>query len=160
VGTEVVTLQKMLNAWASVIGLTPVLVPDGTFGAKTLAAVRRAQERFALAPTGECDHTLWTDLSGTPTQQPVPGAPLTAPSPVAVTSEGGEVTFSWPPVAGAAEYQVDVTGPGNEVIGSWTVTATKAVVGITGHPTLLWKVRAGNAHGWGPWGQTGSYTLK
>jgi peptidoglycan hydrolase-like protein with peptidoglycan-binding domain len=160
VGTEVVTLQKMLNAWASVIGLSPVLVPDGDFGPKTLAAVRRAQERFTLAPTGECDHTLWTDLSGTPTQRPVPGAPLTAPSPVAVTNTGSEVTFSWPLVGGAAEYQVDVTGTDNEVIGGCTVTAARAVIGVCGHPTFLWKVRAGNAHGWGPWGPANSYTLK
>ena len=159
-GTEVVTLQKMLNAWASVIGLTPVLMPDGNFGAKTAAAVRLAQKRLTLTPTGECDHTLWTDLSGTPTQRPVPGAPLTAPSPVAVTNKGSEVTFSWPPVGGAAEYQVDITGTNNEVIGGRTVTAATAIVGVSGHPTFLWKMRAGNAHGWGPWGQASSYTLK
>jgi peptidoglycan hydrolase-like protein with peptidoglycan-binding domain len=160
VGTEVMTLQKMLNAWANVIGLTPVLMPDGNFGPKTLAAVQRAQQRFTLPPTGECDHTLWTDLSCTPTQRPVPGGPLTAPSPVAVTNKGGEVTFSWPPVGGAAQYQVDVTGTGSEVIGDWTVAATTAVISIPGHPTFLWKMRAGNAHGSGPWGPARSYTLK
>jgi hypothetical protein len=69
VGTEVVTLQKMLNAWASVIGLVPVLVPDGDFGPKTAVAVQRAQRRFTLAPTGACDHPLWTDLTGRPTQR-------------------------------------------------------------------------------------------
>jgi peptidoglycan hydrolase-like protein with peptidoglycan-binding domain len=159
VGTEVVTLQKMLNAWASVIGLIPVLVPDCSFGPKTLAAVQRAQQRFKLPPTGECDHTLWTDLSCTPTRRPVPGAPLTAPSPVAVTSKGGEVTFSWPPVGGAAEYQVDVTGTSGEVIGDLTVAATTAVIGIPGRPTFRWKMRAGNAHGWGPWGPARSCTL-
>jgi len=160
-GTEVVTLQKMLNAWASVIGLTPVLVPDGAFGQKTLAAVKRAQARFKLTQTGECDHTLWTDLSGQPTQRPVLGAPLTAPSPVEVTNKGGEVTFSWSPVGGAAEYQVDVTATdGTEVIGDWTVAAARAVIGIYRHPTFQWKVRAGNAHGWGPWGVTHSYSLK
>jgi peptidoglycan hydrolase-like protein with peptidoglycan-binding domain len=152
VGTEVVTLQKMLNAWASVIGLTPVLMPDGSFGRKTRAAAQGAQQRFTLPPTGECDHTLWTDLGCTPTQRPVPGAPLTAPSPVSVTSKGGEVTFSWPPVDGAAEYQVDVTGTSGEVIGDWTIAATTAVISIPGHPTFLWKMRAGNAHGWGPCG--------
>ncbi len=72
-GTEVVTLQKMLNAWASVIGLVPVLVPDGAFGQKTLAAVQRAQAHFNLPRTGACDHTLWTNLAGQPTQKPVPG---------------------------------------------------------------------------------------
>ena len=71
-GTEVVTLQKMLNAWASVIGLTLVLVPDGAFGQKTLAAVRRAQARFALPQTGACDHKLWMDLNAKPTRRPVP----------------------------------------------------------------------------------------
>ncbi len=161
VGTEVVTLQKMLNAWASVIGLVPVLVPDGDFGPKTLAAVRRAQAFFTFAQTGECDHPLWTALAGQPTGRPVPGAPLTAPSPVDVTSKGSEVTFSWPRVGGASEYQVDVTGTdGNKVIGDWTVTATRAVIGIYDHPAFLWKMRAGNAHGWGPWGATHSYSLK
>jgi peptidoglycan hydrolase-like protein with peptidoglycan-binding domain len=142
-----------------VIGLTPVLVPDGAFGQKTLAAVQLAQRRFALTPTGQCDHTLWTDLSGRPTTRPVAGAPLTAPSPVEVTNKAAEVTFSWPPVGGATEYQIDVTGTKNDAIGDWTVTATKAVIGISGHPTFLWKARAGNAHGWGPWGATHSYTL-
>jgi peptidoglycan hydrolase-like protein with peptidoglycan-binding domain len=160
VGTEVVTLQKMLNAWASVIGLTPVLVPDGAFGAKTAAAVQRAQARFALPQTGACDHTLWTDLSGCPTQRPVPGAPLTAPAPVEVTSKGSEVTFSWPRVGGATEYQVDVTGSGGEPIGDWTVTATTAVVGIHGQQGFSWKARAGNAHGWGPWGAIQTYSPK
>src|ERR1700722_6320962 len=78
-GTEVVTLQKMLNAWASVIGLAPVLVPDGNFGQKTLAAVKRGQARFTLAPTGEWDHTLWAGLTGKPTRRPVPAAPHAAP---------------------------------------------------------------------------------
>jgi peptidoglycan hydrolase-like protein with peptidoglycan-binding domain len=161
VGTEVVTLQKMLNAWASVIGLVPVLVPDGAFGQKTLAAVQRAQAHFSLPRTGACDHTLWTDLAGKPTQRPVPGAPLTAPSPVDVTSKGSEVTFSWPRVGGASEYQVDVTGTdGHTAIGDWTVTATRAVIGISGHPAFLWKMRAGNAHGWGPWGAVQTYSLK
>ena len=161
VGTEVVTLQKMLNAWASVIGLAPVLVPDGSFGPKTVVAVRRAQARFTLPQTGACDHALWADLSGTPTQRPVPGAPLTAPSPVEVTNKGGEVTFSWPLVGGASKYQVDVTGTdGNKVIGDWTVTATSAVIGIHGQPTFSWKVRAGNAHGWGPWGALQTYRLR
>jgi peptidoglycan hydrolase-like protein with peptidoglycan-binding domain len=159
-GTEVVTLQKMLNAWASVIGLSPVLVPDGDFGPKTLAAVQRAQARFATPQTGACDHPLWTDLSGKPTQPPVPGAPRTAPSPVDVTDKGGEVTFSWPQVGGAGEYQVDVTGSGGEPIGDWTVAATTAVIGIHGQPTFSWKVRAGNAHGWGPWGVVQTYSLK
>lgn len=160
VGTEVVTLQKMLNSWASVIGLSPVLVPDGSFGPKTAAAVRRAQERFTLPVTGECDHTLWTDLSGTPTQRPVPGAPLTPPSAVQVSNKGSKVTFSWRPVGGADKYQIDVTGTGNEAIGAWTVSATSAVIGINGHPAFQWKMRAGNAHGWGPWGATYSYSLK
>jgi peptidoglycan hydrolase-like protein with peptidoglycan-binding domain len=159
-GTEVVTLQKMLNAWASVIGLAPVLVPDGNFGAKTLTAVQRAQRRFTLAPNGECDHPLWTDLSGKPTQPPVPGAPLTAPSPVGVTNKGSEVTFSWPPVGGAADYQIDVTGTSNDVIGDWTVTSTRAVIGINAHPTFLWKMRAGNGNGWGPWGATRTYSVR
>lgn len=159
-GTEVVTLQKMLNAWASVIGLAPVLVPDGNFGQKTFAAVKLAQARFALPQTGACDHTLWTDLNGVPTPRPVPGAPLTAPVPVAITNKGGEVTFSWPLVGGAAKYQVNVTGSGGEPIGAWTVAATTAVVGIHGHPTFSWKVRAGNAHGWGPWGAVQTYRLK
>ncbi len=160
-GTEVVTLQKMLNAWASVIGLVPVLVPDGAFGQKTLAAVQRAQAHFNLPKTGACDHTLWTNLAGQPKQRPVPGAPLTAPSPVKVTSKGSEVTFGWPPVGGASKYQVDVTGTdGKKVIGDWTVTATKAVIGIHGYPAFLWKMRAGNAHGWGPWGAAHSYSLK
>ena len=159
-GTEVVTLQKMLNAWASVIGLAPVLVPDGGFGPKTVAAVRRAQARFTLAQTGECDHPLWTDLSGKPTQPPVPGTPLTAPSPVEVTNKGSAVTFSWPRVGGATEYQVDVIRSGGEPVGDWTVTATTAVISIHGQPKFSWKVRAGNAHGWGPWGAVQTYSLK
>jgi peptidoglycan hydrolase-like protein with peptidoglycan-binding domain len=160
-GTEVVTLQKMLNAWASVIGLVPVLVPDGAFGQKTVAAVQRAQAHFGQPTTGACDHTLWTKLAGQPTGRPVPGAPLSAPSPVSVTSKGSQVTFSWPPVGGASKYQVDVTGSDDhKVLGDWTVTATKAVIGISGHPAFLWKVRAGNAHGWGPWGAAHSYSLK
>jgi peptidoglycan hydrolase-like protein with peptidoglycan-binding domain len=159
-GTEVVTLQKMLNAWASVIGLAPVLVPDGNFGPKTLAAVKRAQAFFTFAQSGECDHPLWTDLSGTPTPRPVPGAPLTAPSPVEVTNKGGEVTFSWPLVGGATEYQVDVTGSGGGSVGDWTVTATTAIISMHGQPTFSWKVRAGNTHGWGPWGAVQTYSLK
>jgi peptidoglycan hydrolase-like protein with peptidoglycan-binding domain len=160
VGTEVVTLQKMLNAWASVIGLVPVLVPDGGFGPKTVAAVKLAQVRFTLTPTGECDQRLWTALNGKPTPRPVPGAPGTAPFPVDVTNKGGEVTFSWPLVGGATEYQVDVTGSGGGPVGDWTVTATTAVIGIHGQPTFSWKVRAGNAHGWGPWGAVQTYSLK
>jgi peptidoglycan hydrolase-like protein with peptidoglycan-binding domain len=160
VGTEVVTLQKMLNAWASVIGLVPVLVPDGDFGQKTLAAVKRAQTFFTFAQSGECDHTLWTALNGKPTQRPVPGAPGTAPFPVDVTNKGGEVTFSWPKVGGATKYQVDVTGSDNEAIGDWTVTATTAVIGIHGHTTFLWRTRAGNGHGWGPWGATHTYSVR
>jgi peptidoglycan hydrolase-like protein with peptidoglycan-binding domain len=159
-GTEVVTLQKMLNAWASVIGLAPVLVPDGDLGQKTLAAVKLAQKFFTFAQSGQCDKTLWTALNGKPTPRPVPGAPRTAPFPVDVTNKGGEVTFSWPQVGGAAEYQVDVTGSGGEPVGDWTVAATTAVIGIHGRPTFSWKVRAGNAHGWGPWGAVQTYRLK
>ena len=59
----------MLNAWASVIGLTPSLVPDGVFGQKTLAAVRRAQALFRLPQAGEWDHRLWTGLRRRPVRR-------------------------------------------------------------------------------------------
>jgi peptidoglycan hydrolase-like protein with peptidoglycan-binding domain len=159
-GTEVVTLQRMLNAWASLIGLAPVLVPDGSFGPKTLAAVKLAQAFFTFGQTGECDHPLWRDLNGKPASRPVPGAPRTAPSPVNVTNKGSAVTFSWPAVGGAAKYEVVVTGTGGEAIGHWTVTPTKAVIGVHGHRAFLWRMRAGNAHGWGPWGATSTYSLR
>jgi peptidoglycan hydrolase-like protein with peptidoglycan-binding domain len=159
-GTEVVTLQKMLNAWASVIGLGPVLVPDGSFGPKTLSAVKLAQAFFASAQSGECDQALWTGLNGKPTPRPVPGAPRSAPFPVDVTNKGGQVTFSWPKVGGAGKYQIDVTGSDNEAIGNWTVLTVSAVIGINGHATFLWRMRAGNASGWGSWGPTHTYSLR
>jgi hypothetical protein len=159
-GAWVVTLQKMLNAWAGVIGLRPALVPDGAFGPKTLGAVRLAQSFFGAAPTGECDRALWTRLDGKPAPRPVPGAPRTAPSPVRVTNKGSQVTFSWPKVGGATKYQVDVTGSGGEAVGTWTVTATTAVIGIYRHPVFRWTTRAGNDRGWGPWGTRCTYRLK
>ena len=160
IGTEVVTLQKMLNAWASVIGLAPVLVPDGDFGPKTLAAVKRAQAFFTFAQTGECDHPMWTALNGTPAPRPAPGTPRTAPFPVDVTNKGGDVTFSWQKVGGATKYQVDVTGSDNEAIGNWTIPNTTAVIGIYGHAAFRWRMRAGNGNGWGPWGATRTYSMR
>jgi peptidoglycan hydrolase-like protein with peptidoglycan-binding domain len=159
-GTEVAILQKMLNAWSGVIGLAPALVTDGDFGPKTLAAVRRAQSFFTVAQDGRCDQSLWAGLTGKPAPRPTPGTPRTAPAPVSVTNKGSAVTFSWPEVGGAARYQVDVTGTGGEAVGDWTVAATTAVIGIHGHPAFRWTTRAGNAHGWGPWGATHVYSMK
>lgn len=55
-------LQEYLRYIAATYPRIPQLAVDGIYGPETAEAVRRFQELFALAPTGEVDDLTWETL--------------------------------------------------------------------------------------------------
>ena len=98
-GTLVVELQKSLNKWAKLIGLTVPLVPDGDFGPATKAAVILAQVHFAEhgMTAGNATLSLFTKLQGS---LPIPPLPPVFGPPLHIgVSDDAEVTVTWAPPA-------------------------------------------------------------
>lgn len=152
--TAVRVLQERLNAWGA------HLTADGVFGPVTDTAVLGFQRDHGLTADGVVGPVTWGALRAAPPAPPLAaGTPRTAPFPVKVANKSHMVTWAYPAVGGATRYQLDVTGTQNSRIGLWSTAGTKITVGIYAHNTVLWKMRAGNAAGWGPWGATHSYTL-
>lgn len=113
-GTDVLTLQQMLNKWAKLIKLPKVLDEDSDFGPDTAAATLLAQEYFGQRGStpgiivGGVNQALWNDLKANPAPPvPVKPSPPVKPSygqPQKLgVSADAEVTVNWSapaPVAG------------------------------------------------------------
>lgn len=105
-GPDVTRLQNLLNAK---LQPSPNLVPDGDFGGKTEAAVRRFQTAAGLTSDGVMGPNTWGKLEA--------GGPLTAP--VAPTPPANEATVDPPwltiaqgeAAAGVREFAKDVHNP-------------------------------------------------
>lgn len=127
-GTDVLTLQQMLNKWAKLIKLPKVLDEDSDFGPDTAAAVLLAQEYFGQRGStpgiivGGVNQALWNDLKANPAP-PVPPKPPVPPAYLAPTGVGvatdAVVTINWAapaipaghaPVTGYVVYLRDVKG--------------------------------------------------
>lgn len=81
--------------------------------------------------------------------------PATAPDPVTYSTTSNDLNISFPPVGGATQYGYSFA---NGHTAATTATAgvfSVATVGGSGS----FRVRAGNAAGWGPWGAPKSYSF-
>jgi peptidoglycan hydrolase-like protein with peptidoglycan-binding domain len=125
-GTLVVQLQKSLNKWAKLIGLTTALVTDGLFGPATKAAVILAQVHFAErgVTAGYCTQALFNELQAAPPSPPVYGPPLS----LGVANDV-QVTVTWAPPTAVANVGA-VTG--------YVVTLTNSAKKmLPGYPQVL-----------------------
>ena len=59
IGQPVRSLQTMLRVIAEQDGQSPSVIPDGTYGANTIAAVTAFQQRHGLPATGVTDQATW-----------------------------------------------------------------------------------------------------
>jgi peptidoglycan hydrolase-like protein with peptidoglycan-binding domain len=59
VGAPIRTLQTMLRAIARLNENIPLVIPDGIYGADTVAAVTAFQRQFGLPATGVTNLTTW-----------------------------------------------------------------------------------------------------
>ena len=59
IGQPVRSLQTMLRVIAEQDGQSPSVIPDGTYGANTIAAVAAFQQRHGLPATGVTDQATW-----------------------------------------------------------------------------------------------------
>jgi hypothetical protein len=161
-GAAVRTLQTRLDVWGA------KLVIDGAFGGNTDIALRVFQRARGMVVDGIAGKATWGELNATPlppvkppVKPPAPdsGVPHTAPFPVSVSNKDDFVTWAYPPVGGATRYELRVTGTAGSKIGDWVSGITRVVAGVHGHKTFRWQMRAGNAHGFGPWGAVHVYSL-
>ena len=60
-----------------------------------------------LAPTGEITQTLWIESTGAPPEPPPPITQLSAPTGLALTTSGGDITANWNAVTDATGYTVE-----------------------------------------------------
>ena len=64
-GPSVTALQQYLNVIALTYTDLPLFPVTGTFDEQTVQAVRRYQELFGLAVTGQVDETVWNAIINT-----------------------------------------------------------------------------------------------
>lgn len=86
----------------------------------------------------------------------LPGIPRQSTPANRARLSGSEVTFSWRSVIGAGKYELEITnlseGGQPQLVEVGTVTAHKLTLvksGLTAD--YRWRIRAGNASGWGSW---------
>ena len=65
IGNPVLSLQTMLREISFKYPVIPRLIPDGTFGERTLEAVMVFQREFDLPVTGQVDNDTWDVISVT-----------------------------------------------------------------------------------------------
>lgn len=65
IGNPVLSLQTMLREISFKYTIIPRLIPDGTFGERTLEAVMVFQREFDLPVTGQVDSGTWEVISAT-----------------------------------------------------------------------------------------------
>ncbi len=85
-----------------------------------------------------------------------PGAPtLVSPSDITIVSRGQFTSLSWSAVSGAIEYEVELRSTGgNVVIASGWAASNSWVTGFTHGGEYMWRARARNSGGTGPWSST------
>lgn len=86
-------------------------------------------------------------------KKPEEKAPETAPDPLTFSTSSNALDVSFPAVGGADKYQFDFSNHHTAVV---KVTSGKFSVKTVGKKGTF-KVRAGNAHGWGPYGASKSF---
>lgn len=106
-GPRVAVLQKMINTWASHLGLAHPLTVDGDFGPATEAAVVLALIYWHYNATavalGEVDQSLWAHLAQNPASQYAVN-PVTALHVIRATETS--LGVAWHPSAHATGYHV------------------------------------------------------
>lgn len=154
-GALVQQLQKALNTWAKLIGLTADLVTDGLFGPTTKAAVILAQEHFKERgiTAGYCTQWLFNQLQAAPPAPPAYGPPL------ALGVSESSVTVTWrPPVAVAnvgavTAYVVTLTDSAKKVVSGFPkilpATQTSLVLLLPRGQEFTFSVAARSATGTG-----------
>ena len=60
-----------------------------------------------IAPTGEITQTLWIESTGAPPEPPPPITQLSAPTGLALTTSGGDITADWDAVTDATGYVLE-----------------------------------------------------
>lgn len=159
-GPEVAQLQKLLNAKIHPI---PPLTPDGNFGLKTEAAVRKFQTHQHLKPDGVVGPRTWAALEGHShgaTQNPK-GSPIVPPGPVVDAADA-----PWMPIARREIGQHEIAGPAANprIIQYHAMTSLKATSDETPWCSSFanWCLRQAGFAGtnsaaaasWMTWGQT------
>jgi hypothetical protein len=98
--------------------------------------------------------TVTTGSSGS-TAAAAAKPPATSPDPVTFSTTANDLNISFPAVGGATEYGYDFSNGHTATTKVTSGTFSIATVGKSG----TFKLRAGNAAGWGPYGASKSYSF-
>jgi hypothetical protein len=165
---------EVMNSNTGVIFKNPVLYNSFTFTTESDFPNNGTPFRWRVRAGNSDGWGSWsvyrnfvsgTSPAGQPTSPPtvsLPAAPVLTVPAADATAGGSSISFQWNPSSGANKYELMVTSVSDgspfrtQVLGDQTYTTQ---IGFPSDGSQFrWKVRAGNASGWGSWSTETTFT--